>query len=370
MPAPDEIFMARALELAWRGRGKTGSNPMVGAVLVRGGKIISEGWHKRDGGPHAEAECLKKLRGESATGAVMYSTLEPCSTHGRTGACTDLIISAGISSVKIGALDPNPVHSGAALEIFARHGIGCETGILGGECADLNFIYNRTVAGGAPVVALKYAQSADGKIAAKPGARTRIGGAEEERECMELRELFDAVAVGHGTLLADDPSLTARRGSRIVKCPRRILFDAALSVAEEENPARYKIFSDEFRDKTAVVCDADADEGRIARLEGLGIKVVQVPCPKDSPVFWTAVRDYLRNEKIASLMVEGGAGLLSNICRARAADYAFEYTSPVILGRGGVPAFAGGKNFKIPAKPRKLGRDTALRGEIVWTRKM
>ena len=366
MPGRDETFMMRALKLAQRGWGKTTPNPMVGAVLVRDGKIISEGWHKMDGGPHAEVECIKNLGREAAEGATLYVTLEPCSTRGRTGACTDLIISKKISEVKIGALDPNPAHSGAALKILSESGIRCEWGILGEKCAGLNFIFNHIITRKTPLLAIKYAQSADGKISRMRTAPTPISGAEARAECMKMRELFDAVGVGCGTLRSDNPSLTARCESRIVKCPKRLVFNASLSLADGGDPLKYNLFSDEFRGSSIVICDSKADDKKIGALSKLGMRIAQMPCPKDSPDFWSALRDFLWNEKIYSLMIEGGANLFGNICRWRAADYAFEYTSATRLGHAALPAFENGKNFKISGDVRALGEDRAISGAIAW----
>ncbi len=358
--------MRRALELAKLAWGKTTPNPMVGAVLVRDGKIISEGYHKQDGALHAERDCLKNLDGKSAKGATMYVTLEPCSTHGRTGACTDAIIVAKVTNVKIGTLDPNPAHAGRALEILRSHGINCEYGILEKECFDLNFIFNHNITKNTPLIAIKYAQSKDGKISAKRGEPTQITSGDARAHCMKLRELFSGIAVGYGTLVSDNPSLTARREDEVVARPRRIVFDASLKIADEENPTRYTMFSDLDKANSLVICDANADEAKIDKLLTQSIRAVQMPCPKESPDFWVALRDFLWNEKIYSLIIEGGANLFANICNARVADYAIEYTAPFELGAKALSAFENGKNFDIEGGKIQLGADTLISGNIQW----
>ncbi len=159
----DEFYMRRALALAERAWGDTSPNPMVGAVLVKNGEIVGEGWHRRDGFPHAEIECLRSAK-TSPKGATIYVTLEPCSTHGRTGACTEALLKAGVACVKIGALDPNPVHAGRAVEIFRAANVACEYGILERECTELNFIFNFAIVNKKPLVALNAPSPPTGKL--------------------------------------------------------------------------------------------------------------------------------------------------------------------------------------------------------------
>ena len=248
----DDAFMRRAIDLAKKAWGNTSPNPMVGAVLVKNGKIISEGYHTRDGFPHAEIECLRASK-ESPEGATLYVTLEPCSTRGRTGACCDAIKQAKIAEVKIGTLDPNPAHKGRALQIFNDSSIKCEYGILEQECTELNFIFNFAITQNKPLVALKYAISSDGKISEKQGVQTRITGEQAKVDVMKWRRLFSAIAVGYGTLRADNPALTSRGFKEDEHSPTRLIFDAHLNIAKNDDVKKFKVFSDQFADKTFVV---------------------------------------------------------------------------------------------------------------------
>ena len=260
----DLKFMRLALRLARRGYGTTSPNPMVGAVLVKGGKIIGRGWHRRAGGPHAEIEALRdaQKRGRNPRGSTLFVTLEPCCTHGRTPPCTDAIIAAGIKRVVIGTVDPNPKHAGRAFKILRRAGIEvisldkgrarhsvravrslarqwraedcapCQK--LADECARLNEAFNHWIVHRTPFVTVKAAMTLDGKIATAGGESKWITG-EAARACgMKLRQGADAVLVGINTILADDPSLTVRserqfqsKHSTFKVAPHRSGFDGA-----------------------------------------------------------------------------------------------------------------------------------------------
>ncbi len=364
----DELYMRRALELARRGWGATSPNPMVGAVLVKNGAVIGEGWHKRDGMPHAEIECLKNAS-ETPKGAAIYVTLEPCSTRGRTGACTEALVSAGVSAVKIGALDPNPAHSGRAVEIFRKAGIKCETGILERECSELNFIFNFSIVKKSPLVALKYAMSSDGKLTSERGKRTRITGSKAAADTMKWRRLFSSIGVGRGTLEIDDPSLTSRMEGEEESCAPRLVFDARLGVAGLENFQKFKVFSDKFRSLTRVVCQKDAPSEREKSLKSAGITVMKIGAAAGSAEFWRELKERLYSERITSLYIEGGAGLMKSVCDARAADFAFEYRSPSAAGPRGLDAFESGKRpFEIDGRTVKLGADSLEFGTVKWTR--
>ena len=205
-------WMRAALRLARCGLGTTSPNPMVGAVLVKGGKIIGRGWHHRAGLPHAEIVALRdaQKRGNSPRGATLFVTLEPCCTHGRTPPCTDAIIAAGIKRVVIGATDPNPKHSGCAFQMLRSAGIEVANGILANECARLNEAFNHWIVRRTPFVTVKAAMTLDGKIATASGESKWITGETARAHGMKLRQGSDAILAGINTILADDPSLTAR----------------------------------------------------------------------------------------------------------------------------------------------------------------
>lgn len=359
----DAPFMRRALELAKLGWGRTAPNPMVGAVLVAGGKIIAEGYHHFDGGDHAEIDCLRKV-GFKAAGATLYVSLEPCSTKGRTGACTSAIIAAGIKRVVAGCKDPNPAHAGAAKKILASSGVECDFGVLEDECRELNFIFNKNIASSEALLAIKYAITKDGKIAQKRGEPSEVTSAQSRADVMRWRELFGATCVGFGTLAADNPSLAARvQGG--AKCGRRIVFDASLACAKIADLSKYKLFSDEFASRTLLVCDSAAPAAAEADLRSRGASVMRVGFSHNSPEFWRELKSRLYEERVCSLFVEGGAGVFKSVCENRAADYVFEYVADK-RWPGGLPAF-GRKYFEINAVEKKLfGSDTFTRGYPQW----
>jgi len=204
--------MRVALGLARKGYGLTLPNPMVGAVLVRGGRIIGKGWHRKAGEGHGAIEALRdaERRGQSARGATLYVTLEPCSTHGRTPPCTDAIVAAGVKKVVVGATDPNPRHAGAGFKLLRKAGIEVVAGVLEEECTSLNEAFNHWIVHRTPFVTVKAAMTMDGKIATASGESKWITGEEARAYGMRLRQGADAILVGVNTVLADDPRLTVR----------------------------------------------------------------------------------------------------------------------------------------------------------------
>jgi diaminohydroxyphosphoribosylaminopyrimidine deaminase/5-amino-6-(5-phosphoribosylamino)uracil reductase len=266
--------MRLALRLARRGYGATSPNPMVGAVLVKGDRIIGQGWHHGAGDPHAEVEALREAqtRGHNARGATLYVTLEPCCTHGRTPPCTDAIKAAGIKRVLVGATDPNPRHGGKAFKILQRAGIAVVHGVLAEECARLNEAFNHWIVHRTPLVTVKAGMTLDGKIATASGESRWITG-EKARACgMKLRQGSDAILVGIETVLADDPSLTVRnpkpetRGPKEIRSPKseghklqRVILDS-----RGRTPLKAKVVSDEHAALTTIVVSRQAPRRRVA----------------------------------------------------------------------------------------------------------
>ena len=365
MPSPaDEFFMRQALSLAKLGWGNTAPNPMVGAVLVKDGAVLAEGYHHFDGGDHAEIDCLRKV-GFRADGATIYVSLEPCSTAGRTGACTSAIISAGVKRVVAGCKDPNPRHAGAAQKVLARAGVECDFGVLESECRELNFIFNKNITSNEALLAIKYAATKNGKIAQKRGEPSAITSAEARADVMKWRRLFGAVGVGFGTLVADNPSLTARLPDGVF-CPARIVFDASLKTAALPRLSKFSLFSDEFAARTRLVCDPSASAQDEALLLSRGISVMRAPCGHNSAEFWRWLKARLYAEKICSLYVEGGAGVFKSACESMAADYVFEYIADKTFS-GGLDAFER-KYFDIkPVESAAFGADKFTRGYPQWT---
>lgn len=225
------VMMRRALSLAKRGWGKTSPNPMVGAVIVRDGVIVGEGYHHAAGKSHAEVEALRAA-GSAARGADIYVTLEPCSTHGRTPPCTEALIAAGIRRVFVGTRDPNPKHAGRAAEIFEAHGIVYESGVLEAACTLLNEDFFHWVTLGRPFILLKMAMTLDGKIATADGDSQWVTGDIARRRVQKLRQWADAVWIGGGTARIDKPSLRVRVPSNWRSQPRRLVASSCLSSLE------------------------------------------------------------------------------------------------------------------------------------------
>ena len=369
----DIQFMRLALRLARRGYGATSPNPMVGAVLVKGGKIIGRGWHRRAGLPHAEIEALRdaQKRGHTPRGAALYVTLEPCCTQGRTPPCTAAIIAAGIKRVIIGSVDPNPKHAGRAFKILKRAGIEAERWgerprepkrgssaasphqRIACECNKLNEAFNHWIVHRTPFVTVKAAMTLDGKIATGSGESKWITGEKARAFGMKLRQGSDAVLVGVNTVLADDPSLTVRAGEdiqhSIPPCrteqpgPRRIVLD---SLARTSLHA--KVVSDKFAGLTTIVVAKRAPKNRVKALVK-HVNVVVAPLAKNaSRVTRHASLDLewllkkLGAENVTGLLVEvGGEVNASFLLGGLAHRVAFFYAPKILGGRDALKAVAG-----------------------------
>ena len=335
-------FMQLALRLARRGYGATSPNPMVGAVLVKGGKIVGRGWHRRAGLPHAEIEALRdaQKRGQNPRGATLYVTLEPCCTHGRTPPCTKAIIAAGIKKIVIGATDPNPKHSGKAFKILRRAGIKVFHGILADECAKLNEAFNHWIVHRRPFVTVKAAMTLDGKIATASGESKWITGEKARVHAMKLRQGNDAILVGINTILADDPSLTARRQMadgkwEIAKPIRRIVLDSMA-----RTPLNAKVVGDEFAALTTIVVSKTAPKNRVAKLAKRSN--VWVAPSRDAKIDLRWLLKKLGSENVTSLLVEGGGEVnASFLLGGFAQRVAFFYASKILGGRDSHKAVAG-----------------------------
>ena len=295
MPEGHEAFMRRALELAEQGTGYTRPNPLVGAVIAKGGEVIAEGYHARYGGPHAEAVALERA-GEAARGADLYVNLEPCSHWGKTPPCVDRIIAAGIRRVFIATRDPNPLVNGKGVEKLRAAGIEVVEGVLRKEAERLNEIFFYWIKMKRPFVALKLAMSLDGKIATRSGDSRWITGEGARRRVHELRRRHAAVLVGINTVLADDPELTVREveGPQ----PLRIVLDSRGRV-----PLSARVLAGEAR--TLVATTAAMPEERERALLERGVEVWRLPA-REGRVDLVALLARLAGEEIDSLLVEGG----------------------------------------------------------------
>ncbi len=322
----DREFMREALRLARRGRGATSPNPMVGAVLVRGGKIIGRGWHHRAGEPHAEIEALRDAagRGLNARTATLYVTLEPCSTHGRTPPCTEAILAAGIRRVCVGAIDPNPRHGGRGLDLLRNAGLTIRTGVLEKECTALNEAFNHWIVRRRPFVTVKAAMTLDGKIATASGESKWITGEQARAQGMRLRQEADAILVGINTILADDPSLTARpaRGTPL----RRIILDT-----RARTPLQARVTTDSAAPLTTIVVGREAPQRRVEALRRqVQVLVAPVVTHKDGTsgldLRWLLRR--LGRENVTHLLVEGGGEVAASFLLGRFAQQVVFFYAP------------------------------------------
>ncbi|HEU4631831.1 MAG TPA: bifunctional diaminohydroxyphosphoribosylaminopyrimidine deaminase/5-amino-6-(5-phosphoribosylamino)uracil reductase RibD [Gemmatimonadaceae bacterium] len=321
----DRAYMRRALALARRGWGRTAPNPMVGAVVVRDGRIVGEGWHAEYGGPHAEVVALAAA-GELARGATLYVTLEPCAHHGKTPPCTDAILRNGIARVIVAARDPNPAAAGGLARLAAA-GVRVEAGVEEAAARELDPPFFFRFRADRPWVTLKLALSVDGAIAdhtRRPGWLTSPAS---RRQVHRLRAAADAVAVGIGTALADDPALTVRgvRAPRVP--PRRVVFDR-----EARLPLTSRLVRTAHDVPTLVLAARD-DTARASALRAAGVEVLAA-ATLDEAMRALAVRD------VRSLLVEGGAALAGALLDRRLVDRLVIFQAPLLLGAGALPAFA------------------------------
>ena len=378
MDSPDNLihehFMRRALALARQGWGTTHPNPMVGAVIVEQGGVVAEGFHARDGEPHAEIMALHNLERLPRPGATLYVTLEPCSTQGRTGACTSAIIAAGLQHVVVGATDPNPVHAGHGFEVLRAAGVEVTEGVLVDDCVDLNLIFNHWITTQTPLLAAKAAVTLDGKIATRANDSAWITGEMARADVHHWRRLVPAIAVGAGTILSDNPSLTSRLGDE-VWCPLRLVFDGLLrTVVEKKLP---KVYTDEHKHRTIVVTTPHGGLGYMRKLQAMGVQVWNLP----SSTMRAPLTDFRRKcaeAGITGVYFEGGAQIISELIQFRQLDYLFVYRAPVLLGdERAKSVFKGLRTEKLANAVRienvrhaSFGPDQLMRGRVVYPEKL
>jgi diaminohydroxyphosphoribosylaminopyrimidine deaminase/5-amino-6-(5-phosphoribosylamino)uracil reductase len=347
---------------------------MVGAVIVEDGHVVAEGATAPDGGPHAERLALLARGKTPRPGATMYVTLEPCCTHGRTGACTDAIIASGIKRVVVGATDPFPGHRGKGFEVLRAAGIEVITGVLERECHDLNLIFNHWVRHG-PLLAAKAAITLDGKIACRTGESKWITNEAARADVHQWRRLFPGIAVGAMTILKDNPRLTARVEGQPEWCPWRFVFDGLLRTVVDKNLPR--VFTDEFRERTIVVTTPHGGLGYVRKLRDMGIKVWCFES-ETQRVSFADFRKKCAEERIAGVYFEGGALLLSELVRARQLDYFFIYRAPVLFADDKAKsAISGLRPERVDQAVRlsdvrhhQFGDDALMRGHVVYPEKM
>ena len=318
----DEEYMREALRAAENARGRTSPNPMVGAVIVRGGRIVATGWHREAGTPHAEVHALR-MAGELAKGATLYVTLEPCAHYGRTGPCAKAVVEAGIARVVIALKDPNPLVAGKGIAILEEAGIEVRCGVLAREAARLNEAFLKWIETGLPLVAMKTAMSLDGKIATYTGASQWITGPEARQRVHEYRDVYDGILAGIGTVLADNPSLTARlpEGG---KNPVRIIADSMARM-----PLEAKILTDGAA-RTIIAVTEETPAHRVEALKAAGAEIIVAgPGPQ---VDMALLMKKLGEQEITSVFVEGGGTVNFSMLKAGLVDKVYAFVAPKIIG--------------------------------------
>jgi diaminohydroxyphosphoribosylaminopyrimidine deaminase/5-amino-6-(5-phosphoribosylamino)uracil reductase len=333
----DSQMMARAIQLARRGRYGTSPNPCVGCVITQGDSIIAEGWHQRAGQPHAEVNALATLSATAVAGATAYVTLEPCSHYGRTGPCADALVAAGVARVVVAMVDPNPLVAGQGLAKLTAAGIDVETGVLMQQALTLNPGYIRRMQGGLPWVRMKSAMSLDGRTAMASGESYWITGPEARADVQRLRAESCGIITGVDTVLADDPALTVRPASfqddsadPVWRQPLRVVLDSQL-----RTPPQAKLFKEggavlvitaeggASTDKAQALLEAGAELATVA-MDGQGLDL-------------TAVLTLLSERGCNELMVEAGATVSGAFLQAKLVDEWFVYMAPTLMGSAGRP---------------------------------
>jgi len=325
----DELFMRKCIALARKGERTVAPNPMVGAILVRDGKIIGKGWHRKYGSEHAEIEAIRDAKND-ATGATLFVNLEPCNHHGKTPPCTEAIIRAGIERVVIGLIDPNPDVTGNGISRLKHAGIDCTAGVLALETEHLNERFIANVTKNRPFVFIKIAHTLDGFIAPQKGTSNWITGVEARKQVHELRASSDAVLVGAETIRKDDPELTVRlvQGMQPLRC----ILSASLDL-----PIKSKVFTDKFADQTIIFTTKKSLNRFVDRSERLRvakIKICEVREDLNQRASLVSLLASLYKMGVFSLMVEGGATIFSAFLNHKFVDRIDSFLAPMIIGKG------------------------------------
>ena len=329
-------YMGLALDEARKGLGRTSPNPAVGAVVVRSGEIVGRGYHRQAGTPHAEVHALADA-GELARGATLYVTLEPCNHTGRTPPCTEAVLRAGIARVVVGMPDPNPRVAGGGAAHLRDRGVDVCMGVREAECRELNLPFLRHSATGLPWVMMKAGLSLDGRISFREGQGGAVTGSEAKHFVHGVRNRVDAILIGIGTALIDNPSLTTRLdGVDEVRDPLRIVLDSQLRL-----PPEARLLRQQSAGETWVFCNESADMQREEQLAGAGAKVVRLPTADGSRIDLRGLLRYLGEKNIISVLVEGGAQIHGAFWAQGLVDELLLIYAPFLIGDQGTPLALG-----------------------------
>lgn len=363
----DLYYMQRALELAELGLGRTSPNPAVGAVIVKDGVIVGEGYHQKAGTPHAEIHALRQA-GELARGADIYVTLEPCSHYGKTPPCANALIEAGIKRVVAAVLDPNPLVAGQGMEILKRAGIETQVGVLEEPARKLNEAFFKFITIQRPFVAIKTAMTLDGKIATRQGNSRWITSAEARKYVHQLRNRYDAIMVGIGTVLADDPMLNTRLDDPAARDPVRVIIDGQLYL-----PLNSQIAKTSYKQPTLVYTSRNADRQRENALKEQGLEIIRVGGTENN-LDLGQVMDDLGKRGLISILVEGGAGLNASLLEQKLVDKLYWFIAPKIIGSHQAPGPVAGTGaaamdeaiLLYDIEQQQIGNDLLIKAYTRW----
>ena len=347
----DTKYMSLAISLAKKAEGMTSPNPLVGAVLVKHGRIIGKGYHKRAGLPHAEVEAIfdAESKGKVVDGSTLYVTLEPCChTDKRTPRCVDSIINKGISNVVVGTLDPNPKVSGNGIQLLRKEGVNVRVGVVEEACKLINEAFFKYIKFGIPFVTLKLACTLDGKIATMTGDAKWIGSESQRHLAHRLRKKVDAIMVGIETVLQDDPELTVRLGKKDTNQPIPIVLDSRLRIPIESRLLK-------AHKSPLIITTNKADQEKKGDLENMGSRVLILDSDKSGRIHLPALLQKLGEIEISSVLVEGGSKVAASVLSQRVVDKVVLFYTPKIIGAEGISMVG---DLNIP----KVKEALAIRG--------
>lgn len=353
----DAYYMKRALRLARQGEGRVSPNPLVGAVIVKDEQILGQGYHRYYGGPHAEIEAIGKARAPLA-GATIYVTLEPCSHFGQTPPCVETLIKSRAARVVIGITDPNPLVAGSGIAALQRAGIATTVGVEEEACREINESFFKFITTGLPFITLKFAQTLDGRIASVAGHSRWISSPPARTFAHRLRHSHDAVLVGVGTVLQDDPELTVRRVRG--RNPLRIIVDSRLRL-----PLTAKVLQDQDSARTIIAATRQAAPDKIRQLAAMGVETLLADEDGDQHVDLGKLFRELGKRRITSVLVEGGAAIITSLLKAKSADRLVAIVAPKIIGSGVAAVGDLGNKHMDEAVPVSLRRVYRLGGDVV-----